>query len=654
MSQSLPQNTRPHSGDTLIEQELIASVAWFIRLRWLAALGVLGATWFSTAALHIQLPALPLYVLGLALLAYNALFRISLDRLLRPAAGPRTRVPGRGGGRAEPRTSQPFDVLTKIQISLDWLAMIALIHFSGGLDSPAVLYFFFHVILASLLLSPRATYFCAAAASLLVAATTGLEYSGLWPHVFVPELAAPDLYRVPTYLAAKLLFFVSAMFVVAFLASTLNSRLRERQAKVVELSRRLQRAYERLQTLYQGAQAVNSTLELQQVLDRLVQQTAKAMGIRACSIRLLDETGTRLSVAAVYGLSEAYVQKGDLVLVHNPLAQKVLAGNVVVTEDVATDARLQYPAAALAEGIRSMLSAPLQGKQRTLGLIRAYSADPKHFTPDDAAFLTAIASQGSIAIENALAYQALAKLDQMKSQFALTVTHELRSPVSVVRSLLRTMAGGYAGALSDAQQDIVLRALRRADFLQTLIDDLLDLAAAKSELGEREVRVPVSLEEAVARVVQRFQVPAQEAQIDLAWRCEGTEQPPTIMATPEGVDRILNNLVSNAIKYTPKGGRVTVTLSCGGGSVDLEVMDTGIGIPADAVPHVFEEFYRAPNAKAQEKEGTGLGLAISKDLVLRYGGEIGLWSAVGQGSVFTVTFPVVPRQADRRGLHEEG
>ncbi len=625
MSESLSQNTQYPLGNALIEQELIASVAWFIRLRWLAGLGVLVATWFTTSVLNLPLPALPLYLIGLALLAYNTLFQLWLDRLL----------------RTPPHTGQPFEVLTKIQISLDWLAMIGLIHFSGGLDSPAILYFFFHIILASILLSPRATYLCAAAASLLVAATTGLEYAGLWPHVYVPGLVPPDLYRVPTYVAAKLLFFVSAAFVVAFLGSTLNSRLRKRQAQVVELGHSLQRAYDRLQTLYEGAQAVTSTLELQQVLDRLVRQTAKAMGVRACSIRLLDETGTRLSVAAVYGLSEAYVKKGDLVLEHNPLAQEVLTGKVVVTDDVSTEARLQYPAAALAEGIRSMLSAPLQGKQRTLGLIRAYSTEPRHFTEDDSAFLSAIASQGSIAIENALAYQALAQLDQMKSQFALTVTHELRSPVSVVRSLLRTMAGGYAGALGDEQREIILRALRRADFLQTLIDDLLDLAAAKSELGEREERVPVRLDQAVERVAQRFQVPAQEAQIDLAWQCEGRDQPPTVLATPEGIDRILNNLLSNAIKYTPKGGRVTVTLSSGGGSVDLEVMDTGIGIPADAVPHIFEEFFRAPNAKAQEKEGTGLGLAITKDLVRRYGGEIGVWSAVGQGTVFSVTFPLM-------------
>jgi signal transduction histidine kinase len=105
------------------------------------------------------------------------------------------------------------------------------------------------------------------------------------------------------------------------------------------------------------------------------------------------------------------------------------------------------------------------------------------------------------------------------------------------------------------------------------------------------------------------------------------------------VDRVLNNLVSNAVKYTPSGGRVSVHLHHAQDEACLEVCDTGIGIPPESVPHLFEEFYRAPNAKALEKEGTGLGLAIIKDLVTRYGGRIAVQSELGQGTTFSVTWP---------------
>ncbi len=609
----------------LVEEELISSVAWFIRFRWAAGVGVLAAVGFTTSVLRITLPAATLYALGFAILAYNAVFRVILDRLL----------------RAERRDIRQFDWLIIAQIGMDWLAMAALVHFTGGLESPAILYFFFHLIIVAILLSPRATYFAAAMAAILVGAITALEYVGALAHVGVPQYIIADQYRVPTYILGKLFFLYSTMFASAYLASTLSSRLRQREAQVVELGDNLQRAYARLRTLYESAEAVSSTLELNEVLDQLVRHATDALGVRACSIRLLDESGARLYVAAVYGLSEAYVQKGDLLIDRNPLAREVLAGKTIITNDVTAETGLQYPTEALAEGICSMLSAPLHGNKKLLGLIRAYSVERNHFTQDDVEFLEVIASQGSVAIENAMAYQELSQLDEMKSKFALTVTHELRSPVSVVRSLLRTMTGGYAGALSEEQRDLTARALRRADFLQTLIDDLLDLAAGKSDLAARAERVVVHLDEVIPRVVQRFEPSAREKRVQLQWCCEACHHPITISATNEGIDRIVNNLVSNAVKYTPAGGRVSVSLRLSDANAVLQVEDTGIGIPEDSLPHLFEEFYRAPNAKAQEKEGTGLGLAITRDLVTRYNGHISVQSQPEQGTRFTVMFPVV-------------
>jgi len=616
-------NTIQQPG-ALLEEELIASEARLIRIRWWAGLGVLVATGFAAFALRLALPIAPLWTIGLAILVYNAILYAILQRRL----------------RAIPRVVATFEHLAQLQIGLDWLAMTLLIHFSGGVESPAILYFFFHIVLASILLSSRATYWFAALATLLVGGTVMLEYTGLLPHVSVMGWAPPGLYQHPPYVAGVLFFFTSAVFVIAYLATGTTSRLRRRQAEVVELSQRLQRAYSRLQVLYESAQAVNSTLDLQQVLDRLVKGTAEAMGVRACSIRLLDETGTRLRVASVYGLSQAYVQKGDLVLERNPLAREVLAGKTVIVGDVRVDTRLQYPAEAEAEGIRSILSARLRGKSAPLGLIRAYSTELDHFTDDDATFLSAIANQGSLAIENAMAYQTLGQLDEIKSKFVLMVTHELRSPVSVVRSLLRTILGGFAGSLGEQQTEIISRALHRADYLQTLIDDLLDLAAGKSEISGREYQ-PVQLDAAVQRVVKRFEVPAQEKRIKLEWRCEGEGCPITVSATNEDIDRILNNLVSNAVKYTPVDGQVSVTLRRAGGYAHLKVIDSGIGIPEEAQSHLFEEFYRAPNAKAQVKEGTGLGLAITKDLVTRLGGRIGVESKVGEGTTFAVILPLV-------------
>ncbi|MBA4422112.1 MAG: hypothetical protein C0390_03285 [Syntrophus sp. (in: bacteria)] len=628
MAQADPHHADPRSGIGLVEEALIANEAWLISLRWWAGLGVLAATWFTTSFLNLSLSAFAFYAIGLAMLVYNLfLFAILKLRLL-----------------VSPRSVKPFKSLALAQISLDWFAMILLIHYSGGVESPAILFFFFHVIIASILHSPRQTYIYSAVAILLVGGMTGLEYAGLLQHHSVMGFADAPMYKNTLYVSGVMAFFISGIFIAAFIASTLNHRLRQGQTEIVKLTDRLQRAYSRLQTLYDGMQALNSTLNLQEVLDRLSRDTAEVMGVRGCSIRLLDKTGERLIDAAAYGLSDSYIRKGDLVLSYNPLAREVLAGKAITVSDVALDDRLQYGTQALEEGIRSILSTRLQGRREVLGMIRVYSTESGHFTEGDVSFLNAIANQGSLAIENAMAFKALEEMDEIKSKFMLMITHELRSPICVVRSLLCTITSGYAGAPTEQQADIIKRALQRVDFLQTLIDDLLDLASGKSEPIDAGTWVDLPLAEAVGRVITRFEMPAKEKRIELKWQCEPSDSPLIVSATNEEIDRILNNIVSNAIKYTPNCGTVTVTLECIEGCAHLKVIDTGIGIPDEAQARLFEEFYRAPNAKAQVKEGTGLGLAITKTLVNRFGGRISVKSKLGEGTEVIVIFPIAVRE----------
>jgi two-component system phosphate regulon sensor histidine kinase PhoR len=131
---------------------------------------------------------------------------------------------------------------------------------------------------------------------------------------------------------------------------------------------------------------------------------------------------------------------------------------------------------------------------------------------------------------------------------------------------------------------------------------------------------------------------AEEKGVDMTLRPRRDKL--VIWGTEEGLDRIFVNLVSNAVKYTPSGGTVTVSVRRVEEQAQVEVADTGIGIPEEALPYLFQEFYRAPNAKALDDVGTGLGLAIVKDLVEQYGGRTEVESMVGQGTTFTVTFPL--------------
>lgn len=615
-------NHRAHRN--LVGAELVASVAWLINLRWIAGAGVIAASWVVSFVFNLAAPTGILCALGAAILFYNLIF-YGLERYSRHNAKP----------------ALSYENLAKWQTGLDWFTMALLIHFSGGIESPAILFFIFHIIIASIFFSRSTAYGFSLLAITLVAAIAFLEYFGIIPHHFIIGYLDYPLYQNSLYLVAVLTFFASTGLISAYLVTSIHDRLRQREEEIMVLTENLQRATARLQALNEGARTVGSTLDLPQVLDRLVKSTAKVMNVRACSIRLLDKNRRQLEPVAVFGLSQAYLDKGPVDAEINPLARETLTGKVVNISNAPENPLLQYPEEARQEGIQSMLSAPLIGKSGPLGIIRAYAVEPNRFTAEDEAFLGAIAAQGSIAIENAMAYKAVEELDALKSQFIRMVTHELRSPVSVTRSLLRTIVTGYAGQVTEQQLDILNRANRRVEFLQKLIDDLLDLAAGKVVSKTNEALSPLPLGPAIQKVIDRYEVPAKEKEINIQFNNRSPGKPLTVLATVEGLDRIFNNLVSNAVKYTPKSGRIQVELSKTDQEAQIVVEDSGIGIPEDAIGHMFEEFYRAPNAKEMEQEGTGLGLTIVKDLVTKYGGRISVQSQLNKGARFTINLPLI-------------
>jgi signal transduction histidine kinase len=217
------------------------------------------------------------------------------------------------------------------------------------------------------------------------------------------------------------------------------------------------------------------------------------------------------------------------------------------------------------------------------------------------------------------------------------VTHELRAPVAGAQSLLRSVMHETSGSLNEIQREVLRRTGDRLDALQLLINDLLDLAAGKVDGLESRLE-PVSVAAIVELVVERLASQASEQKVDVT--VSGDRRELTVMGTDEGFGRIFVNLVGNAIKYTPAGGHVEVTLTEHDGEAAVSVADTGMGIPPADLPHLFEEFHRGANAKEAGIPGTGLGLAIVKDLVERYGGRLAVHSTLGEGTTFTVALPL--------------
>lgn len=244
--------------------------------------------------------------------------------------------------------------------------------------------------------------------------------------------------------------------------------------------------------------------------------------------------------------------------------------------------------------------------------------------------------------ELARAKAELEKLDAVEGRFMLTMVHILRAPVAVMQNYVQLIRKGYVPA--EEQPEMLERIEQRAGELLTTLDDLLMLAYLKERVGAQDVET-VSLADALESILPAMSERAAQRQIQLQVE---VQERPAVRANPDHIKALWSHLLDNAIRYTPAGGQVRVTIS-----TDTEqkqavgaVSDTGIGIPVDEIPRIFEEFYRTEEARRMQEMGTGLGLAIVRQVVEMYGGTIEVQSEVGQGSTFRFRLPLAGPEGD--------
>jgi signal transduction histidine kinase len=253
-------------------------------------------------------------------------------------------------------------------------------------------------------------------------------------------------------------------------------------------------------------------------------------------------------------------------------------------------------------------------------------------------FLRLLANLTGIGIENLLFHREVRLANDDKRRFILATTHDLRSPMTMVQQLVTVLLDGYAGPLSDKQRDLLQKVRARSEHQLELITDLLNLAAELEGFAILRESSRVDLAELFDRQAQVLQAQC-EAQ-GLACLVRRDDGPIWQTAVPGDIENVLGNLFSNAVKYTPPPGRVEVSLEAKNGDCRLRVADSGIGIPADALPSLFREYFRAPNARQVTRHGTGLGLALVQHLVRKYGGRIEVDSRLNEGTTFEVTLPI--------------
>ncbi|MFL5806189.1 MAG: ATP-binding protein [Roseiflexaceae bacterium] len=242
---------------------------------------------------------------------------------------------------------------------------------------------------------------------------------------------------------------------------------------------------------------------------------------------------------------------------------------------------------------------------------------------------------GGVVVYHDISREVLA--DRLKSEFIATASHELRTPLTSIRGYIDLLLLGTLGTLSQAQNDFLKVVKNNVVRLVELIDDLLDVSRA--EAGEMRLRrETIDLAEVLYEVGESLYSQFTARSISLA--IDVPDGLPAVVADRQRLRQIVVNLVNNACKYTPEGGRVDVVARNGGDKLRVDVCDTGVGIAQEAQSHIFTPFYRADNPLREQAGGTGLGLSITKTLIDLHGGEIWFESHEGRGSTFSFTLPL--------------
>lgn len=413
------------------------------------------AVFLAERMLKIPLAVIPLYSITVLLAIYNVAVMFLLDHFS--------------------HSDQEFPTpavkrIINFQMSADLLFLTLLLHFSGGIENPFVVYFVFHMILASILLSPAESYLQATLGTALLALMTLLEYNGIIEHYFLEGFIPADIHEDGFYLFTKVGILSSTFYLVVFMTSSIAVQLRKQE---------------------EGYRLANIELEAK---------------------------------------------------------------------------------------------------------------------------------------------------DHYKDEYVARVTHDIKGHLAAIQSCLGVVSKGMTGPLNEKQQEFVDRAESRTVKLSVFVRDLLKLTRMRmSHQTEAEI---FDVNKTISKAVAAVEIRAQEKSIDL--NADIQDDIGDMFGSMLSIEELVSNMLLNAIKYTRQGGKVAIKAEKTGDFVKIEISDTGIGIPADEIGHIFEEFYRASNARKTEKDGTGLGLAIAKQIVERHGGVISAKSSVNEGTVFTFTLSKKP------------
>jgi len=420
------------------------------------------------------------------------------------------------------------------------------------------------------------------------------------------------------------------------------TRLADHAAIVIENVRLYEQTNHRvaeLSALQQISLDLTSSLNLGAVLDSVAANTLDLTRADAITIYLYDEHEDAL----VFGTGLSSLGKTDtppVPIEKNELTKNVARQGAPIVVDNGIEARRLLPGS----GIHSIASIPLQKGERVLGVFDVAFRSEHLFPPEELRALGLLADQAAIAIQNAQLYLDVQRANEAKGEFVSIVSHELKVPMTSIQGYARLMTLGAAGPVSQQQIEFANTILKNVERMANLVNDLLDLSRIDSGRIQITPR-PIDMSKVVNDVVREMQDQIDDKEHKLIINLPA-DLPPAY-ADPARVMQVWTNLVSNAIKYTPRGGRIQIRANRYDSDREAAtaqwilcaVEDNGVGIAPEDQDRVFEQFYRVRNLQTNEEPGTGLGLSITQSIVELHGGHVWFESTPSKGSTFFFTLP---------------
>lgn len=450
-----------------------------------------------------------------------------------------------------------------------------------------------------------------------------------------------------------------------------HEELRETYLDLEHTTVELRRTITQLSVLHHAGLLFSSSLDRETVVHHILDVLTKELHYERAMLSVYDPSRSVSYDSRIKGVSPdlaAHIRSLDVpVTIPTSLEGKLLLqGQPVLIEDIHAPHiwselhSLNQQAAELLH-VKSLVGVPVKVKEQVIACLLVDRNMGPALTQDDVEIMMTFAAQAGLALDNAHAYHQIAELnahleervqartqelevanaqlqehDKSRSEFLAHVSHELRSPLTSIKGMAENMACGLTGTINPKQEQYLTRIQTNVSRLTHMIADLLDRAKLEAGKIELNIRALPTLP-LVEDIVEQFQPLASAKHQQL--RLLNASPHLMVLADGEKVRQILNNLIENAIKYTPEGGTIRIQIGQEGQSVKISVTDTGEGIPAQALPHIFTPFFRIKRNRPIAVQGLGLGLSITKQLIELQEGTIEVSSQENKGTTFVISLP---------------